>query len=238
MEVDVIANRRCVACGQVVYATEDPRPICFRCFRRRGAVTLVAAAAIWLLLWVAFTLMVVSVHGGVVDEAFLDRLAWRESRGIATAVGRRGEKGMFQLRPIALAECRRVYGWRIKDADLFNPAIARAAARGYCLICEHYLTTHLGRSPTQAEIMDGYRLGPEGFCRRVGPVGPRVGFIVPTQTPARPAREQFHGIPNKPGGSGGRPRAGVTLRGPRRERKCPALMTRNRAPVGATGTGG
>ena len=85
----------------------------------------------------AFALSLASCKGAsVVTEALLDRVAWAESRNNPNAVGRLGEIGIFQLRPIAIREVNRIYGTQYHVADAGNMVKAREIARRYLRICE------------------------------------------------------------------------------------------------------
>lgn len=88
----------------------------------------------------------------VVDDALLNRVAWVESRNNPKAVGKLGEIGMFQLRPIAIREVNRVYGTKYHILDARKMVESRQIARLYLLICESRC-----RVKTPANVYAKYR---------------------------------------------------------------------------------
>lgn len=88
----------------------------------------------------------------VVDEALLNRVAWVESRNNPRAVGRLGEIGAYQLRPIAIREVNRVYGTKYHIRDATKMIESREIARLYLLICESRC-----RVKTPANVYAKYR---------------------------------------------------------------------------------
>lgn len=105
-----------------------------------------------------------SCHGGVVTEQFLDSIAQRESGNNPAAVGKKGERGAWQLRPIAIAEVNRVYLWRF-SGNAAAVSFGRAYARANLLIIERGLFRTLGRQPTTNEIYCAWRYGIRGALR-------------------------------------------------------------------------
>ena len=100
----------------------------------------------------AFALSLASCKGAsVVTEALLDRVAWAESRNNPRAVGKLGEIGAYQLRPIAIREVNRLTGSRFTIADACTSK-AREIARRYLLICESRVT-----APTAERVYAKYR---------------------------------------------------------------------------------
>ena len=164
---------RCRSCNcYLVSLTEGPR--CFDCRSRRRVLLWVA------LLTIGFLFLCARARGGVVTEEFLDRVAWTESRNNPAARGKHGELGAWQIKAIAVAECNRVYGWRLSHGSVVDQVVGRAAARGYCLILENTLRARLGRQPSPSELYRSYRLGAAGFMRSIA-AGP---FCTPRQNPA------------------------------------------------------
>ena len=101
----------------------------------------------------AMAFALVSCRGAsVVTESLLDRVAWAESRNNPRAVGRLGEVGSYQLRPIAIREVNRICGTRYHVADARNMVKAREIARRYLIICESRVT-----APTAARVYSKYR---------------------------------------------------------------------------------
>ena len=101
----------------------------------------------------AMAIALVSCHGAsVVTDALLDRVAWSESRNNPRAVGRLGEVGAYQLRPIAIREVNRIYGTRYHVADARNMVRSREIARRYLTICEARVN-----NPTPARVYAKYR---------------------------------------------------------------------------------
>lgn len=88
----------------------------------------------------------------VVDDALLNKVAWVESRNNPKAVGKLGEIGMFQLRPIAIREVNRVYGTKYHIRDARKMVESREIARLYLLICESRC-----RVKTPANVYARYR---------------------------------------------------------------------------------
>ena len=111
-------------------------------------------AAIWLFGAVAATLYLglrSCAGASVVDEALLNKVAWTESRNNPSAVGKLGEVGAYQLRPIAIREVNRIYGTSYTIKDATTPK-AREIARLYLLICESRV-----RVKTAASVYAKYR---------------------------------------------------------------------------------
>lgn len=82
------------------------------------------------------------------------------------AVGRHGEIGAYQLKPIALRDVNKNFGWRYTVADLRDPSPARAVATAFLGLQERKLLGYLRRQPTQSEIYSAYRYGFAGWKRR------------------------------------------------------------------------
>lgn len=93
-----------------------------------------------------------SAGASVVDDALLNRVAWVESRNNPRAVGKLGEIGMFQLRPIAIREVNRVFGTKYHIPDARKMVESREIARLYLLICESRC-----RVKTPANVYAKYR---------------------------------------------------------------------------------
>ena len=72
----------------------------------------------------------------MVDDALLNKVAWAESRNNPKAVGKLGEIGAYQLRPIAIREVNRVNGMCFRLQDARDLVKSREIARLYLLICE------------------------------------------------------------------------------------------------------
>lgn len=141
-----------------------------------------------LLLWVAF--QIGRAYGGVVTEDFLDSIAQRESGNNPHAVGKAGEVTAYQLKPCAVRDVNKYFGWTAEIRALRQPSVARAYARGFCLILEQRMTAVCGRYPSEAELYRAYQLGFRGWIRTTQGHGGPANF--PTQirpTPRTPDRE-------------------------------------------------
>lgn len=146
------SNIICTGCDAPFLPTTGD--LCPRCEQRSadrmGGVKLgawVVASAILILSAIAS-----KCHGSCVDDALLNRVAWAESRNNPRAVGKLGEIGMFQLRPIAIREVNRVNGMCFRLQDAKDPVKSREIARLYLLICESRC-----RVKTQASVYAKYR---------------------------------------------------------------------------------
>jgi len=93
-----------------------------------------------------------SAGASVVDDALLNRVAWAESRNNPKAVGKLGEIGAYQLRPIAIREVNRVFGTKYHIPDARKMVESREIARLYLLICESRC-----RVKTPANVYAKYR---------------------------------------------------------------------------------
>jgi len=93
-----------------------------------------------------------SAGASVVDDALLNKVAWVESRNNPRAVGKLGELGAYQLRPIAIREVNRVYGTKYHIRDARKMVESREIARLYLLICESRC-----RVKTPANVYARYR---------------------------------------------------------------------------------
>jgi hypothetical protein len=89
----------------------------------------------------------------------------KESGMNHSAVGRAGEIGAWQVKPIALKDVNRHFGWRYTAADLRLEANASRIAAAYLMMQERRLRVLLRRQPSQFEIYGAYRLGFAGWKR-------------------------------------------------------------------------
>ena len=142
----------CVSCDRPFMPSERA-DLCLRCRERASDHLRGAGVVVWMMAaTAAMAFALVSCHGAsVVTEALLDRVAWAESRNNPRAVGKLGEIGIFQLRPIAIMEVNRLTGSRYTIADA-RTGRAREIARRYLLICESRVT-----NPTAERVYARYR---------------------------------------------------------------------------------
>lgn len=116
----------------------------------------------------------------VVTGAFLARVARVESGGKETALGRQGERGLYQIKREVWAEvsaylqARGSAVWGFQDST--NGAVARVYASARLRMLEDRLRARMGRPPSAGEVYAAYNLGWRGFARRGFRVGrcPRV----------------------------------------------------------------
>ena len=143
----------CVSCDRPFMPSEKA-DLCLRCRERASDHLRGAGVIMWMMAaTAAMAIALVSCHGAsVVTEALLDRVAWAESRNNPRAVGRLGEVGAYQLRPIAIREVNRICGTKYHVADARNMVRSREIARRYLLICESRVTV-----PTAARVYAKYR---------------------------------------------------------------------------------
>lgn len=106
-----------------------------------------------------------SCNGSVVTEEFLDRIAQRESGGKNSAIGKRGERGAYQIRQIALKDVNECFGWKVQHKEVHNAQVGRSVARAYLVVCERRLTLLLRRQPTQQELYRAYNRGVKGSLK-------------------------------------------------------------------------
>lgn len=114
-----------------------------------------------------------------VSEEFLDGIAQRESGNNPAAKGRHGEAGAYQLRPCAVQAVNTKWGWACSHR-VAAVQHGRAYARAYCMLVEERLRPFFGRSPTQQEVYNAYRIGPSGAIRNAA----RRAHSTGTNTPA------------------------------------------------------
>jgi hypothetical protein len=109
----------------------------------------------------------------------LNRIAQIESRGISSTIGRRGERGAFQIDLAAwtdISSVRRHQGLTVFDWSAAHTPAGRAYASTYLGMLRIDLTRALRRVPTDGELYAAYNLGFAGFARR--------GFVL-ARCPAR-----------------------------------------------------
>jgi hypothetical protein len=101
---------------------------------------------------------------GVITESFIGRVAWRESKNNPNAVGRAGERGPWQMKPIAVRDVQARYGWKhtFQEATTTH---ARAYAEAYLIMMEAKLRSHYRRQPTEVEVYRSYNRGFRGATR-------------------------------------------------------------------------
>lgn len=100
-------------------------------------------------------------------KAFLPALAWAESHQQDTARGARGERGRYQMRPVAWQQANRIAGTKVPFSMATNEPASTKQATIYLGWLDTYLTRALCRTPTPAELVAAWQLGPSGF-RRAG----------------------------------------------------------------------
>lgn len=142
----------CAGCDRPFMPSEKA-DLCMRCRERASDHLRGAGVVMWMFAaTAAMAFALVSCHGAsVVTEALLDRVAWAESRNNPRAVGKLGEIGIFQLRPIAIREVNRLTGSRYTIADARTPK-AREIAKRYLKICESRVAV-----PTAQSVYARYR---------------------------------------------------------------------------------
>lgn len=163
------ASRICVSCDAPFFPHRATTDVCSRCEQRRTDRLAGAKLTAWVMAALFFTLLAIAsrMHGAsVVTEQFLDGIAQRESRNNPAAIGRHGERGAYQLRPCAVQEVNNKMGWDYSHR-VAAVKFGRVYAKAYCLYLERRLSNALGRSPTQPEVYNAYRLGPSGYIRTV-----------------------------------------------------------------------
>lgn len=161
------SNIICTGCDAPFLTTTGD--LCQRCEQRQSDRLCGAKLSAWIMAALIFTLLAIAsrMHGAsVVTEQFLDGIAQRESRNNPAAIGRHGERGAYQLRPCAVQEVNNKMGWDYSHR-VAAVRFGRVYAKAYCLYLERRLSDALGRSPTQRELYNAYRLGPSGYIRAV-----------------------------------------------------------------------
>lgn len=103
----------------------------------------------------------------VVTPEFVQWVGMKESGMNHRAVGRHGEQGAWQIKPIALKDVNKNFGWRYTVSDLRDPSPARAVATAFLGLQERRLLGYLRRQPSTSEIYSAYRYGFAGWKRRV-----------------------------------------------------------------------
>lgn len=130
------AHNSVCPCCERIFISQTPGGLCSYC----EALRLDRVQSLKLLVWliaITFVLAAVSCRGAsVVTDAMIDRVAWVESRNNPHAVGRAGELGAYQLKPIAVREVNRVFGTHYHFVDANNMIKSREIARLYLVICE------------------------------------------------------------------------------------------------------
>ena len=146
------SNWVCAGCDRPFMPSEKA-DLCIRCRERASDHLRGAGVVMWMFAaTAAMAFALVSCHGAtVVTDALLGRVAWAESRNNPRAVGKLGEVGAYQLRPIAIREVNRIYRTRYTVADA-RTAKAREIARRYLLICESRVT-----APTAERVYLKYK---------------------------------------------------------------------------------
>ena len=130
------SNRICVSCDAPFLPTTGD--LCARCEQRQADRLCGAKLSAWIMASLIFSALAAfsKCHGSCVDDALLNKVAWVESRNNPKAVGKLGEVGAYQLRPIAIREVNRVNGMCFQLQDARDPVKSREIARLYLLICE------------------------------------------------------------------------------------------------------
>lgn len=105
-----------------------------------------------------------TLQASIVDETYLDRLAVVESDGRATAIGKAGELGAYQIRRAAWEDSvRRMFGripasYAYCRANCFDPAKSRRVAREHLLWIERTLSRE-GFVVTKISLYMSYNMG-------------------------------------------------------------------------------
>lgn len=100
----------------------------------------------------------------IVDETYMDRLAVVESNGNATAVGKAGELGAYQLKRAAWDDAvKRMFGripasYAYTRSNCFDPDKSRRVAREHLLWIERTMVRD-GFSPTKISLYMSYNMG-------------------------------------------------------------------------------
>jgi hypothetical protein len=105
-------------------------------------------------------------YASQVTPEFVHWVGVRESGMNHAAVGRAGEIGAWQVKPIALRDVNKHFGWRYTVADLRLEANASRIATAFLRLQERRLRVLLRRQPSQSEIYGAYRLGFARWKRR------------------------------------------------------------------------
>lgn len=100
-----------------------------------------------------------NVTNGVVTTKFINWLSWQESRNNPKARGKAGERGTYQMKPIAVKDVQSRYGWKhtFQEATTTH---ARQYAEAYLIMCEVRFRNHYKRNPSEVEL---YRVWNRGF---------------------------------------------------------------------------
>lgn len=101
---------------------------------------------------------------GVVTESFLSRIALRESGNNPLARGKAGERGVYQMLPIAVADVNAWFGWN-KSFREATTIFARQYAEAFLIMQESRLRKRLGRQPTEVEVYRAWNRGFRGATR-------------------------------------------------------------------------
>lgn len=103
-------------------------------------------------------------------EEFLVTLARVESGNNPNAVGRLGERGLYQFRETAWRQVNTLRTRRgLPHLNYYlskDPVVSRSFAVEYLRWLSNYYTTARRRSPSAAELYALWNLGPTGFKRR------------------------------------------------------------------------
>jgi hypothetical protein len=141
----------CVSCNRAffVWGMEDT---CIPCRERLHDKARGLLCGVWIIGAVILTGMVMatSCHGA--SPELLDHVAWCESRNNPHAVGKRGELGAYQLKPIAIREVNRIYHTHYHMVDADNMVKAREIASRYLDICARRT-----KNPTPERVYRTYR---------------------------------------------------------------------------------
>ena len=105
-------------------------------------------------------------HGSEVTPAFVQWVVKVESGGNPNARGKNGERGLMQVKPIALADVNKHFGWRYVPSDLFKAEIALKVGEAYLRLQEKRLVKRLKRQPSQSEIYGAFRRGFKGVMAK------------------------------------------------------------------------
>lgn len=135
-------------------------------------------------LLIAVLALALKASGGVVTVERINETIQRESGWDPQAIGRNGEVGLGQLKPGAVRDLRKHFGWEVTAKDRLCPRLNRIMTEGYLVLTERRLRERLGRQPTWREVEAAYIRGVDGYFKsfRQGIVGvtgrgaPRIGL--------------------------------------------------------------
>ncbi len=143
----------CTNCNADIIDKSGTRTLCYKCeFDRTNWIRSMIIVGLCILI---MGVIAARCQGGVVTVELINSIAWVESRNNPSAIGRNGERGMWQMKPCAIEDVCARYGF---DARLF-PTHQRAFAQAYLVLTEIRLKKELWRDPIPQELWFAWNLG-------------------------------------------------------------------------------